>query len=194
MRNDIGQFIKGSTPYNKNTKGVMIAWNKGIHWKEMPKKNCIECGAEFSKPQKFSKKQWDENVVCSKPCRVAYRKRTFRQSEEAKEKIKIKRALQVMPRGEKTHNWKGGTTNERRQAYHRIEYKLWRKAVFERDGYACKLCNIKGGELNADHIKPWAIYPDLRYDLNNGRTLCISCHRSTHTWGKRKSQYLVATQ
>ena len=34
--------------------------------------------------------------------------------------------------------------------------------------------------MNADHIKPWAYYPELRYDINNGRTLCVEHHRLTY--------------
>ena len=37
--------------------------------------------------------------------------------------------------------------------------------------------------LQVDHIKPWALYPELRYATNNGKTLCVSCHRNTDTWG-----------
>jgi len=63
----------------------------------------------------------------------------------------------------------------------RTEYKNWRKAVFERDNYACQHpgCDKRGGWMNADHIKPWAYYPELRYDVNNGRTLCVEHHRLT---------------
>ena len=35
----------------------------------------------------------------------------------------------------------------------------------------------------ADHVKPWALYPELRYDLDNGRTLCVPCHKKTETYG-----------
>src|SRR3990167_3306149 len=57
------------------------------------------------------------------------------------------------------------------------EYKLWREAVFKRDNWICQECGQVGGELNADHIKPFALFRELRLSLNNGRTLCVNCHR-----------------
>lgn len=47
------------------------------------------------------------------------------------------------------------------------------------NSYTCCFCGKRGGDLEADHIKPWAYFPELRYDLGNGRTLCVLCHRST---------------
>ena len=63
------------------------------------------------------------------------------------------------------------------------EYKLWRNAVFERDDYTCQSCWTQGEELQVDHIKPFALYPELRFAIDNGRTLCVGCHRQTGTWG-----------
>lgn len=70
-------------------------------------------------------------------------------------------------------------------------YKAWRTLVFERDNYTCIECgdyNHEGrGEslaLHADHIKPFALFPELRFDVNNGRTLCIPCHKKTGTYGR----------
>lgn len=92
------------------------------------------------------------------------------------------------PRGEKSHRWKGGKTKERKIIMSRFEYKLWRRAVFERDGYTCVFCGRKRKKgdrvvLNADHIKPFCDYPELRLAIDNGRTLCEECHRATPTWG-----------
>ena len=67
-----------------------------------------------------------------------------------------------------------------------VQYKEWRKAVFERDDYTCQECGAMGVRLNADHIKPFALYPDLRFDVANGRTLCVECHRKTPTYGFNK--------
>lgn len=80
-------------------------------------------------------------------------------------------------------NWQGGKTKTAEYVRFSPEYRAWRKAVFERDNYTCQLCNVRGAKLNADHIKPQSIYPELRLDLNNGRTLCVDCHRKTPTYG-----------
>ena len=63
---------------------------------------------------------------------------------------------------------------------HSREYANWRKAVFERDKYTCQLCMNKGGVLNAHHIKRYSDFPQFRYDVDNGVTLCKRCHRKVH--------------
>lgn len=63
------------------------------------------------------------------------------------------------------------------------EYKAWRKAVYERDDYTCQTCGKRGVKLNAHHKKAYAFYPDLRYDVSNGITLCCSCHKLLHRKG-----------
>lgn len=60
------------------------------------------------------------------------------------------------------------------------QYKDWRKKVFNRDHYTCKHCNSRGVRLNAHHIKPWAKYKKKRFDINNGLTLCVKCHKEVH--------------
>lgn len=60
------------------------------------------------------------------------------------------------------------------------EYKQWRKAVFERDDYTCRNCRRRGVRINAHHIKPYAYYPELRYEVRNGITLCATCHKLVH--------------
>ncbi len=61
-----------------------------------------------------------------------------------------------------------------------VEYKMWRRNVFERDDYTCQHCGARGVKLNAHHIKPYSIYFDLRYSVPNGITLCVPCHKIEH--------------
>jgi 5-methylcytosine-specific restriction endonuclease McrA len=65
------------------------------------------------------------------------------------------------------------------------EYIEWRKNVFRRDDFTCQLCGIKGVTLNADHIKSFSGHPELRFELSNGRTLCIACHKKTDNYGSK---------
>jgi 5-methylcytosine-specific restriction endonuclease McrA len=84
----------------------------------------------------------------------------------------------INQRGENNWRWKGGITPINLQVRHSIEYKNWRRAVFERDGYMCVIGGKEhGNKLQADHIQPFSLYPELRFDLDNGRTLCEECHR-----------------
>ena len=85
--------------------------------------------------------------------------------------------------GKDNPNWKGGTTPEDIKFRNSDEYKEWRTNVFVRDDYTCRFCGQKGGGLNADHIAPFALYPELRLSSDNGRTLCVNCHRKTETYG-----------
>tara|TARA_R110002153_G_scaffold124656_1_gene271265 strand:- start:99 stop:497 length:399 start_codon:yes stop_codon:yes gene_type:complete len=99
-----------------------------------------------------------------------------------------KDAMRLSSLGDKASNWKGGVTDENYRIRRSGKYANWRKSVFARDGYTCQHCFAKSGagnrvRLNADHIKPFAFYPELRFDLDNGRTLCEPCHRKTPTWG-----------
>ncbi|WP_376701754.1 HNH endonuclease [Cohnella xylanilytica] len=58
-------------------------------------------------------------------------------------------------------------------------YRLWRKEVFERDGYVCRHCG-SDKDIQAHHIKPFAKYKKLRFKVSNGLTLCDRCHKEEH--------------
>ncbi len=93
---------------------------------------------------------------------------------------KISNKPNPQPRGENHWNWKGNGSDR-----YKVEYTIWRKNVYERDNYTCQQCNKIGGKLNAHHIKEWCNYKELRFDINNGITLCLSCHKKTHNYGNR---------
>lgn len=93
--------------------------------------------------------------------------------------------------GVKSHFWRGGVSKknrtERANIMVSVEYKIWRRAVFERDKYQCIWGGkVHGNKLQADHIKSFAYFPELRFAIDNGRTLCEDCHRKTDTFGSNK--------
>lgn len=111
-------------------------------------------------------------------------------------------------RGEKAYNWKGGVTSVNKNVRSIIQYLEWRKMVQKRDKYTCQICNKKGGKIHVDHIVPLSVFvnslveifgSDLArklapesvaiFDIGNGRVLCESCHKQTHTWGSRSWNY-----
>jgi hypothetical protein len=99
-------------------------------------------------------------------------------SEETRKKIA--KANKGKLAGDKHPCWKGGITPENRIIRHSSEFEEWRKKVFKRDNWTCRDCGKRGnGELHAHHIKSFAKYPELRFDVNNGLTLCEDCHKKT---------------
>ena len=72
------------------------------------------------------------------------------------------------------------------------EHKIWREAVFLRDNYTCVFCGERGDRIEPDHIKPFSIFPELRFAIDNGRTLCHSCHKTTDTYGWKLYHYQKA--
>lgn len=178
-------------------------------------KKCKICQKEYSRPKGYSNLQWDNKKFCSSSCSIKdlHNKQIgSKHSKEHKEKISIgnigkkrpksmehrkklsdgfsiemRRKISESKKGENNPNWKGGITPINKAVRMSMEYKLWRKAVFERDNYTCIWCGFKG-TVHADHIKPFALYPELRFAIDNGRTLCVTCHKTTDTWGFNSKQ------
>lgn len=87
--------------------------------------------------------------------------------------------------GPQHFNYRGGLRAERKKAMNSWQYREWRMAVFKRDSFTCQGCGARGVFLNADHIKPWATHPELRFEVSNGRALCVPCHLKTPTHGAK---------
>lgn len=159
--------------------------------KEQKTRVCQSCGKEYTKKRQSNK--WflnskycgnkcyysDPNYQAKRAESISRARKGWRYTEETKRKIsEVKKGKPLLHLvGEKNPNWNGGVTPINHKIRNSLEYKNWRREVFERDNYTCLNCNVRGGVLNADHIKPFTKYPELRFDVNNGRTLCVPCHR-----------------
>lgn len=83
--------------------------------------------------------------------------------------------------GNENPNWHGGISNKFHILRTSIEFKKWRRKIFERDSYTCQKCGDKrGGNLHPHHIKLFSEYPKLRFKIINGLTLCRKCHQDIH--------------
>jgi len=80
-------------------------------------------------------------------------------------------------RGERHPNWKGGITEAISTLRKTLEYRKWRIAVLNRDGYRCRKCGSTKRRLDAHHAFPFTDYPERRFDVGNGITLCVRCHK-----------------
>lgn len=115
-------------------------------------------------------------------------------SEETKQKMRLSH------KREKAYNWKGGISPFNVQIRGNTKYKQWRSDIFIRDNFTCKKCGKIGGKLEAHHKKPFhkfieeikinlplldlyegvMTYTPL-WNLENGITLCKSCHKKINT-------------
>ena len=148
-------------------------------------KNCEMCGTDFEVENKRN-----SNRFCSRGCYDAYhniqnKSRTCptcgedfiaKSSEDKYCCWECYNNDRHMPEGEDHWNWQGGKSEEHRNSN---KSKRWRLAVYKKDNYSCQKCGCKE-KLNAHHIYSWAHYEDLRYDINNGITLCEDCHKNIH--------------
>ena len=98
--------------------------------------------------------------------------------------------ISVNYRGAKSHMWKGGRSKENTLIRLRREFRVWRKEIYERDNYTCQMCDKRSGVgqqvyLHPHHIKSFAKYPELRFEVSNGLTLCKDCHMKLHNLAKK---------
>ncbi len=160
----------GKIGQNRNTgrtyfKKGQTPWNKGKSWPKEMKDNWSKMrkGKQIGKDNPFYGKN---------------------HTDEDKKKMSLGQ-IRRNYKGKNHWAWKGGVTPINEKIRRSVEYRLWRSAVFIRDNFTCVWCKVRGGNLHADHIKPFVFYPELRFALDNGRTLCKSCHLKTDTWGNR---------
>src|SRR3990167_5056571 len=155
-------------------------------------KNCLDCNKlilEYSKrcqscaqKERFTRmKVWNQGLTKENDPRLDYKRPAkWKKGEIPKGSIlfgtipawnKGKPYLKI--RGENHWQWKGGITPKNTAIRMSLEYKLWARTIKERDNFTCQVCRKRGnGIVHADHIKPFSLFPELRFDIDNGRTLC----------------------
>lgn len=85
-------------------------------------------------------------------------------------------------RGERSSRWKGGVTNSDKIERHKFGIEI-QKMVLARDNYTCQICGDTKEILHVDHVQKWSEYIELRFSMDNCRTVCRACHYQI-TFGK----------
>ena len=156
MRNEKGQFMKGSKPVNGFKKGYSPP-------------NPIKRGEHRGVETEFKKGHIPHSKIHP----------------------------EIMPRGENNHRWVSDRNklqryNDENKDRRSSAYNAWRKQVWLRDGFKCKISNTDcKGRLEAHHILGYKEYSELRYEVNNGITLCHFHHPKKKEDEKRLSPYFM---
>lgn len=121
---------------------------------------CVVCGKEYARP--LSQIKWRGSNYCSNRCKW----------------------IGIIKRGKDSPNWQGGVSRAYKYGYHSTKYKQWREAVFKRDNWTCCFCGARSKSpdfvyLEAHHMLRFAYHESMRFNINNGFTLCRECHQGT---------------
>jgi len=194
----------GNIPWNKNKKGLQIAWNKNLTRKDPRIAKYAEKQKNIPKSEKTKnkisvtlKRKFKEGII-KHPMKGEKHKVTSKQlmKEKALKQInnntrkglfkknrivpfEIRKKTSMTKQGIIEKEWKGFINDTRILERKNKKYKLWRIAIFERDNYTCQFCGLRGVYLEAHHVKSWKNFSKLRYVVSNGVTLCKECHNLT---------------
>lgn len=144
-----------------------------------PSRNMKYCSRECTAAGKIV-----GNVICiCEICGKAYLVKPWRRSKGTRycSKRCLGKARAKGMTGENHPSWKGGITPENKAIRASAEYGEWHKAVFARDNWTCQDCGMKSKDIHAHHIFTFADFPEHRFSVWNGVTLCAKCHRRTHS-------------
>jgi hypothetical protein len=162
----------------RRANGTTVAWNKGKKLSpltEEHKKKLSLAHIGFVRTPEHNKKLMESKIL-HETVITPVKKGSHLSNAH---KIAISKASigkEATRKGENHWNWKGGVTPINRKIRQSRKYITWRNAVFERDNWTCQICGKLGCYVEADHIKPFNLFPKLRFVVDNGRTLCKKCH------------------
>lgn len=176
----------GNGPKTKFKAG-MTPWNKGIKGSTKPNAGSFQKGIiPWMKGKTHS-------LEVREQLRLSHLGKKLSSEQIAKIIVKTtgqKRTMETRLKmtGVNNPRWKGGITPERNKIRSSEEYKSWVQSVYARDNYTCAKTKQRGGKLVAHHILNFSLYPDLRFNIDNGITLSKESHELFHKiYGKHRN-------
>lgn len=131
-------------------------------------KTCAFCGRSYGQRPKEPLSSFLKRKFCGKECIRLGEKRLYGK-DNPKYRVDARRRN------------RGGT------------HRKWVNAVINRDEATCQNCGARGVELHAHHVKAYQDFPELRFDVSNGLTLCFECHWNLHAAQNEKAVNSVDT-
>jgi hypothetical protein len=197
MRNEKGQFIKGHKSTNVLGKGGYKKgdkpWNTGLKkpfteeeikakpWlftSEKSKGNTN--GFKKGEVGYWTGKKRPEMVGNTNGFKVGNKVNLGRKYSTRWNKGKTAETDSRILTGENHPNWNDGITPINNKIRTSANGVMWRKAVLVRDNFTCQKYGVRGGVLCAHHINNFAEFPELRFAIDNGITLCEKAHKDFH--------------
>ena len=173
----VAEILRGRVFSAEHRRKLSEAGRKRKGWvrKKLDRivKACPVCGSVF-----YVIPCRNDKIFCSRECAILGR-----------------RKQRYDRHGKNNTRWKGGITPLRQAIWKSDKYDTWRRIIFARDKRACQECGTKVGEFQVHHtpyefsdilkdfrIKTMddALACDVLWDKNNGRVMCIKCHRKTY--------------
>lgn len=186
---------------NSKTKVKLLHKKCGNIWEVTPddflngKNECRYCSTSYQSTEKFSR--YVEDISKGKIILIAeYKNKStplkfhcikcdkefYRQPQHFKAGCHCSYCGLKARSGKNHYRYNNELTEEDRE--HRDmfsgEIKRWRSEVYTREHYTCRVCEKVGAKLNAHHLNSWDIDKENRFNLDNGVTLCVECHKNFH--------------
>lgn len=167
-----------------------VAWNK-IPDSLLETKTCVRCSVLYKRDTNQGLDAWSRRRFCSKSCKSRGNKVNLGKKHSIETRKKMSNSH---GRGSKNRLWKQDRAEilSNKERHWNSEYKEWRRAVFERDSYQCRM---GGGEcptyVESHHIFPWREHKELRYEITNGITLCRAHHPRKKSEEKRLARHFT---
>lgn len=124
--------------------------------------SCRQCGESYHRPP--SQIKWRGTAFCSRRCKGEFMSQA--------------QLLSANPA------WQGGVSSEHHRLRASKAWRVWREQVYERDAYTCQFCGTVDGPLEPHHIFRFAFFPEFRFTVSNGVTLCRHCHQETKQYDR----------
>lgn len=167
---------------NHLRKGKSATWNLGLKRSEETKL----LNSRHRKGKVPHNKGAGSKIFMCEACGTLVTDKPYRRKRTCS--AYCKNVLMTITRGETHWNYLGEETgSNQRQRLWKDSYE-WKKSVLKTNDHKCQKCGERRDKMHAHHIKPWAKFPNERFNVFNGACLCSVCHKKFHSlYGLKKS-------